>query len=255
MARPGLLVIQSSTSIDRAPFPGLPTANRGTVEVELASGALADLHPTAGARRGVVLACDLGGRRRLFDDFGAALAATHNWNVIVVDPFRDQDANPLTAEERDERVGALDDDDVVADLVDAANRLEAEPVALIGFSLGGMYAYKAAASLRFDRIVSFYGMVRLPNRWRGPAQREPLGLLSHVEDRASILAVVGTDDPYLPGADIDELISLGVKVARYPGARHDFVHDPSLPVHRPRDSKDAWNQVFDHLAGSDLLRG
>ena len=37
-------------------------------------------------------------------------------------------------------VQKLDDDDVVADLVDAANRLEVEPVAVVGFDLGGTYA-------------------------------------------------------------------------------------------------------------------
>ncbi len=223
------------------------------MEIELSSGALADLHATIGARRGVVLAPDLAGRRRLFDDLASSLAVTQNWNVIVVDAIGSDDLRQGTIEERDQAVSGLDDDDVVADLVDAANRLEVDPVALIGFSLGGMYAYKAAASLRFDRIVSFYGMIRLPSSWRGPNQREPLDLLGHVEDRSSILAVVGTDDQFTPAADVDELISLGVKVARYPGARHDFVHDPDLPVHRPRDSADAWSQVFEHLAQSDVV--
>lgn len=225
------------------------------MEIELSSGALADLHATIGASRGVVLATDLAGRRPLFDNLASSLAVTHNWNVIVVDVIGTHDVERGTIEERDQAVCDLNDDDVVADLVDAANRLEVDPAALIGFSLGGMYAYKAAAALRFDRIVSFYGMIRLPSHWRGPNQREPLDLLAHVEDRSSILAVVGTDDVFTSGADIDELISLGVKVARYPGARHDFVHDPNLAVHRPRDSADAWSQVLEHLAQSEFVRG
>ncbi|MDH3296233.1 MAG: dienelactone hydrolase family protein, partial [Acidimicrobiia bacterium] len=78
-------------------------------------------------------------------------------------------------------------------------------------------------------------------------QREPLELLAHVEDPGSILAVVGTDDMYLPSADVDELISRGIKVARYPGAKHGFVHDPDAPNYRPRDAIDAWAQVIEHL--------
>lgn len=224
------------------------------MEIELSSGAPADLHATIGARRGVVLVPDLAGRRPLFDNLASSLAVTHNWNVIVVDAIGNDQLEQGTIQERDQVVSGLDDDEVVADLVDAANRLEVDPVAIIGFSLGGMYAYKAAAALRFDRIVSFYGMIRLPSHWRGPHQREPLDLLAHVEDRSSILAVVGTDDLYTPAADVDQLISLGVKVARYPGARHDFVHDPALPVHRPRDSADAWSQVVEHLAQSEFVR-
>jgi len=217
------------------------------VEIELASGTLADLHPTIGAKRGLVIVPDLYGRRRLFDQMASSMAANQNWHVIVVDLYRDQNFESDSLDERHQAVSELDDDEVVGDLVDAADRLEVDPVGLIGFDVGGMYAYKAAASLRFDRLVSFYGMVRLPSNWRGPYQREPLDLLQHVEDPSSVMAVVGTDDLYVPPADVDELITLGVRVARYPGARHGFVHDPDGPNHRSKDASDAWSQVFEHL--------
>ncbi len=217
------------------------------MEIELVSGTPADLHPTVGAKRGVVVVPDLLGRRALFDRMAASLAVTHNWHVIVVDLYRDHEFRSDSLDDRHQAVSELDDDDVVADLVDAANRLEVEPVALIGFDLGGTYAYKAAASLRFDRLVSFYGMVRLPAQWRGPFQREPLELIPHVEDPTSILAVVGTEDVFVSSADVDQLVDLRVKVARYPGAKHGFVHDKSAPEHRPRDASDAWAQVLEHL--------
>lgn len=219
------------------------------MEVELSTGILADLHPAMSAARGVVLITDLQGRRPLFDRLAATLSHSHRWNVIVVDPFARLEAEGEVLSDRDGSVGQLSDDDIVADLVEAANRLEVEPVAVIGFSLGGMYAYKAAASVRFDRVVSFYGMPRLPARWRGPAQWEPISLLKHVDDRANILAVVGTDDIYVSGADVQDLIEMGVQVQRYRGARHNFVHDPAAPEHRPRDAADAWKQAVAHLAG------
>ena len=217
------------------------------MEIELASGTIADLHPIIGAKRGVVLVPDLLGRRPLFDQLAASLAANHQWHVVVVDVYRDHVFKSDSIDERNAAIQKLDDDEVVADLVDAANRLEVEPVAAMGFNLGGTYALKASAALRFDRLVSFYGLVRLPAQWRGPNQREPLDLLSHVDDPASIMAVVGTDDVYLPSADVDDLVSRGVKVARYPGAKHGFVHDPAAPNYRRKDALDAWAQVIEHL--------
>lgn len=220
------------------------------MEVELSTGVLADLHPAMAASRGVVLITDIQGRRPLFDRLAATLSQNHRWNVIVVDPFARLEADGVSIEDRDDAVGQLQDDDIVTDLVEAANRLEAEPVAVMGFSLGGMYAYKAAASVRFDRVVSFYGMPRLPARWRGPGQWEPLSLLGHVEDCSNILALVGTDDIFVSRADVEDLVASGVQVQRYRGARHNFVHDPSAAEHRPRDAADAWKQAVAHVTGN-----
>ncbi len=218
------------------------------MEIELSSGTPADLHPTVGAKRGLVIAPDLMGRRKLYDDMAARLAVAQNWNVVVVEPFRDRTFTTDTTEERHAVVSELDDDDVVGDLVDAADRLEVEPVALIGFCMGGMYVYKASASLRFDRMVSFYGMIKLPEHWRGPGQREPLQLLRHTENSADVLAIVGTEDHYTPPDHVEELIDVGVQVVQYQGAEHGFVHDPTRPAHRPEDAADAWSRLHAHLA-------
>lgn len=217
------------------------------MEIELSSGTAADLQPIVGAKRGLVIAPDLMGRRKLFDDMAARLAAAQSWNVIVVEPFRRRTFTTTTTDERHAVVGELDDDDVVGDLVDAANRLEVEPVALVGFCMGGMYTFKASASHRFDRLVSFYGMIRVPERWRGPGQREPLQLLQHAEDPANILAIIGSEDPYTPPEDVQALRATGVEVVEYPGAAHGFVHDPSRPSHRPADAADAWMRFHAHL--------
>src|SRR5207342_621141 len=68
-------------------------------------------------------------------------------------------------------------------------------IPILGFCMGGMYALKAAATCRFDRAVAFYGMIRVPEAWRGPEQREPLEL---VADGCPTLAIFGRDDHWTP---------------------------------------------------------
>ena len=218
------------------------------MEIELSSGASADLHPVVGAKRGLVIVPDIMGRRKLFDDMAARLASAHGWNVVVIEPFRNRVFDGPGPEPRLEAIRELDDDDVVGDMVDAANRLEVDPVAAVGFCMGGMYVYKASASHRFDRLVSFYGMITLPENWKGPGQREPLRLIQHADDPKSILSIVGTEDPYTPAEDVDALVAAGVQVVRYEGAEHGFVHDPARPAHRSEDAADAWVRFHSHLS-------
>ncbi len=47
------------------------------------------------------------------------------------------------------------------------------PIGLLGFCMGGMYAMKSLALGRFDSAVAFYGMVRVPEHWRAPANATP----------------------------------------------------------------------------------
>ena len=59
-----------------------------------------------------------------------------------------------------------------------------------GFCMGGMYCFKAARSDRFAKIASFYGMIRLPEAWKGPAQGEPLDHLA-AGHPGRVLAIIG----------------------------------------------------------------
>lgn len=91
-------------------------------------------------------------------------------------------------------------------------------------------------------------MIRVPEPWYGPGQREPLQLLKHAEDPAKILAIIGTEDPYTPPQDVAELESIGVEVVAYQGAEHGFVHDPSRPAHNSAQASDAWSKMYAHLS-------
>ena len=65
-----------------------------------------------------------------------------------------------------------------------------------------MYCHKAARSDRFERIVSFYGMIKVPEAWKGPGHGEPLDHLS-AADPDRVLAIIGGQDSYTPPADVE----------------------------------------------------
>ena len=115
--------------------------------------------------RGLVLIPDIMGLRPLFDAHAQRLADDQGWAVAAVEPWPGREE--LTVEERLAAVNTIDDAAFLADLIDAADALEVEPVGISGFCMGGMFTFKAAASGRFHRAVGFYGMLRVPEHWRG----------------------------------------------------------------------------------------
>ena len=185
---------------------------------------------------------DIMGLRPLFDDLAARLAEENGWVVAAVEPFPEHTS--MSLEDRMGAMAGLDDDRQLADLVAAADMLDIEPVGSLGFCMGGMYTMKAAATGRFDRAAPFYGMIRVPEAWRGPNQRDAIDLLAAAPGSAErILAIIGTADPYTPARDVDDLESAGATVVRYEGAEHGFVHDATRPSHRADDAADAWRRV------------
>jgi dienelactone hydrolase len=196
--------------------------------------------------RGLVVIPDIGGLRPLFDDLVATLAAENSWAVAAVEPFPGREG--MTLEERMSAMAALEDDRQLADILAAADLLGVEPVGVIGFCMGGMYTMKAASTGRFDRAGAFYGMIRVPDAWHGPGQRDAVEMLRDAGTAERVLAIIGTADPYTPAADVDALEAAGATITRYEGAEHGFVHDASRPAHRPDDAADAWRRVVDWLS-------
>ena len=220
------------------------------MRITLPSGTAAELaRPSDGTPgQGLVLLPDIGGLRPLFDDHCQRLADDNDWVVCAPEPWPGRES--LTLDERLDSVGTLDDDAVLADATAAADACGIEPVGVMGFCMGGMYTLKAAGTGRFHRAVAFYGMIRVPDRWRGPGQGEPLEHLAR-EARCPTLAIVGTDDVWTPPDDVDALEAAGVTVVRYRGAEHGFAHDPDRPAHRPDDAADAWARAVEFLSERD----
>jgi len=222
------------------------------MRADLPSGTAVELSiPEGPPTRGVIIVPDIAGMRPLFDDLAARLTAELNWAVAVFDPFAGRRLGDI--DERFAAVSTLDDDRIIADAVASADlvteRTGTARVALMGFCMGGMYAYKAATSGRFDRAVTFYGMIKVPMMWRGEAQNEPLAMLAE-RHSCPILSIIAADDPYTPTQDVAELKQFAplITVVTFPGADHGFVHDPDRPSHRPEDAAEAWRQVYAFLA-------
>jgi len=211
--------------------------------------------PDGMPRAGVVLHPDVGGLRPLFEDMARRIA-THGIAVCAVEPFASIPASERsTIEQRFARVADLDDRQQLEMLSDAADLLVVEDgvsrVCVLGFCMGGHYAFKAAASDRFDAAVAFYGMLRTPDDWHGPGHTiEPLTVAAHM---CPTLAIFGSIDKWTPSADIDALRSAwqgrsDCEIVMIEGADHGFVHDPERDVHRAEDAAACWAKAIDWMS-------
>jgi carboxymethylenebutenolidase len=232
-----------ATTVERTIFAGSDGATVETIHASPTDGA---------AMAGVVLHPDIMGVRDLFDDLSDRIAS-HGYAVACPEPFARAPEEIAGADDPMVRMGAVSElDDAVqlddlrraADLL--AERDRVERVHVMGFCMGGMQVLKAAATGRFARAVAFYGMIRLPEAWRGPRTIEPLERASEV---CPTLAIFGSVDPYTPASDIDALRAAwrdrpDCEIVVYDGADHGFVHAPERPVHRADDAADAWHRTL-----------
>ncbi len=222
------------------------------MRIELPSGTPAELVEKPDAPRGLVVIPDIWGLRPLFNDLVESIAERTGWTTVCFEPFPGQDLPASDAPDgmakRSEALSKLKDGDVLADALAAADLTGASETSIIGFCMGGMYALKAASTRRFTTVVSFYGMAHVPEAWDSEDQGDPVELLARRGDTA-VMQIAGTEDVFLPPADLLDLEAAGVTVRRYEGAEHGFLHDPSRPVHRADYAEDAWARAFTFLAG------
>jgi carboxymethylenebutenolidase len=222
------------------------------MRVTLPSGTPAELAlPSSPPIRGLVLVPDVMGLRRLFDDLCARLAAEHGWAVCAPEPFPGNE--DFTIDQRFAHMPSVTDDQRLGDILASADLLALEAgverIGVLGFCMGAMYALKAAGTGRFDRAVAFYGMITVPDGWKGDGHGEPLEWLSKPSP-TKVLAIVGGRDAMTPPDDVAALRALGdrVEIAFYPEAEHGFVHDPARPAHRAGDAADAWSKAIASLS-------
>jgi carboxymethylenebutenolidase len=217
------------------------------VRITLPSGTPAELATPSDGRAptvGIALCPDIMGLRPLFDDLCRRLADEHGWAVCAIEPFPGREGEPI-----EQRLSSPLREHLSDDMLAAADATGAERTAAIGFCMGGMVAFQCAGLGRFDRIVSFYGMIRLPDSWKGGDMIEPLDSVAEAE-ASDVLAIVAGNDQWAPPGDVEALRAAGgekVEVVVYPEAQHGFVHDPSRPTHRADDAADAWRRTADYV--------
>lgn len=220
------------------------------MRITLPSGTPAEIQRVDGATRGLVVFPDIFGLRPLFDDQVRRFAAEWGMTTVAIEPFPVSAVGRELGADIDARftaVPTLTDADKFRDLNEAADATGCATVSMIGFCMGGMYCFKAASMKRFARIASFYGMIRLPEAWRGDGQGEPLSLLA-AGDAASVLAIIGNKDTWTPEADVAALRATGAEVVEYADAEHGFAHDSSRPAHRVDDAADAFRRAGEWLS-------
>jgi carboxymethylenebutenolidase len=216
------------------------------MRIRLSTGTPAEVAvpPDGDPQGGLIIWPDIFGLRPVFDDHCERLARTHGWAVCAIELYPgDED---MAVEDRHERARSFDDADKLADAEAAADACGVDNVSVMGFCMGGMYAMKTLASPRFRRAAAFYGMVRVPEGWRGGGQGDAIDVVRRRP--RDLLAVFGTDDPWCPAEHIAEIEALGAATAIYPGAGHGWAQDPTRETYRPVDAADAWARAESFLA-------
>ena len=64
-----------------------------------------------------------------------------------------------------------------------------------------------------------------------------------------LLGIFGTNDPWCPLDQVDELEASGAEVVRYDGADHGWAQDPTRDNYREADATDAWARAEAFLEG------
>jgi carboxymethylenebutenolidase len=141
-----------------------------------------------------------------------------------------------------ELMGALKDDEIIADVASAIDRLEKDAavrrgrIGITGFCMGGRVTYLAACALpdRIAAAVPFYG-------GGIPIDRTPTL-------RAPVLAFFGDADPFIPLDQVEKLraeaarLGKKVEIVVYPGAPHGFFCN-ERDSYRPDAARDAWERT------------
>lgn len=126
--------------------------------------------------------------------------------------------------------GGLDDGRTTSDLEAAAAtlcRAGAARLGVIGFCLGGHWAWRMARSETFSAAAGFYGV----------------GIVGDLDPPACpTLLLFGDQDPWIPPADLERICGAHEDTYVYEGAGHGFMRDGSED-HNEAAAADAWERV------------
>jgi carboxymethylenebutenolidase len=224
---------------------------------ELREGFLAE--PGGGPQPGVVVIPDVWGLSDHTRDIAQRLAR-EGFAALALDVYR-KTGRPSLADPAAAMawIRELSDPlvlETVQEAIDALARHEAvapRKVGLIGFCMGGQYAWLAACACRgLSAVAPFYGMLRYePGLDTKKKPRAPLDAVAELSCPA--LGLYGREDAIIPNADVDELeLRLArqrrpFEIVRYAGAGHAFLNDTRPAMYRPEAAADAWRRLLTFL--------
>lgn len=224
---------------------------------ELREGFLAE--PGGGPQPGVVVIPDVWGLSDHTRDIAQRLAR-EGFAALALDVYR-KTGRPSLADPAAAMawIRELPDPlvlETVQEGIDALARHEAvapRKLGLIGFCMGGQYAWLAACACRgLSAVAPFYGMLRYEPGL--DAQRKPRAPLDAVADLSCpALGLYGREDALIPNADVDELERRLARqrqpfeIVRYAGAGHAFLNDTRPAMYRPEAAADAWRRLLAFL--------
>ncbi len=230
---------------------------------DLSEGFLAQ--PEGGPQPGVLVIPDVFGLSDHTRDIAERLAR-EGFAALALDVYRRTDrptfADPAAALAF---IRELSDPLVLETVQEGIDALARSPavagrrVGLIGFCMGGQYAWLAACACRgLSAVAPFYGMVRYA-AGLDPKKKPRAPLDAVAELSCPALGLYGREDAIISNADVDELEARLARqrhpfeIVRYAGAGHAFLNDTRPALYRPEAAADAWRRLLaflhTHLAG------
>lgn len=177
----------------------------------------------------------------------AARFAAEGFEVFVPDllpgvlaPTADREAIVARLAAADDRL-AMKKIALVVERIRAAE--PAGPTVVAGFCYGGRMAIHAAAHVKVEGIISFYGSYGTTSAKALDPRRSAL------DADVPVQAHYGADDASIPPADVEfarAALRFG-RVFSYPEAGHAFMNE-TRESFRPAAAREAWSRVLDFLS-------
>lgn len=202
----------------------------------------------------LVLLPDVHGVSDLYREIAGRFAA-QGFTTLALDLYAREGTPKLASPaEALQWIARLPDDRVLGDVAAAIEHLAdtpdgRRPVGITGFCMGGQYALLAACSLPgLSACVSFYGMLR----YAATSAIKPRSPLDAADDLGCpYLGIFGTEDGFIPLADVDELEARLTRarktfeIGRYAGCGHAFLNSTRPEAFRPDAAADAFARAVE----------
>lgn len=229
----GELFLSNSISGDHTALPGGGTAIHFAAASTASNGTIILLPAIAGVNA--------------YIEARAAALARSGYDCLLLDYYARTGETPdLSSPQKiGAAVGALSDVQVLGDLKESL-ALASGKVGVMGFCIGGMYAFMAAA--KFEAVsasVDYYGSIRYAET-SGTKPEDPFGMIGDLA--APVLCHFGDYDRLISEAEISALRNRLREAHKpfemyvYSGAPHAFDEDFRPEVYRPAASAEAWQR-------------